>query len=103
MAKDRLQLHEELCDILGSRNVYFQPPESVKIKYPAIIYHVENIDQKFANNMTYNKDRAYLLILVHPDPDNEIIEKLLFSFPKIRFDRAYDSDNIHHYVYVLYE
>ena len=103
MAKDRLQLHEELCDVLGSRNVYFQPPESVKIKYPAIIYHVENIDQKFANNMTYNKDRAYLLILVHPDPDNDIIEKLLFSFPKIRFDRAYDSDNIHHYVYVLYE
>jgi len=103
MAKDRLQLHEELCDVLGSRNVYFQPPESVKIKYPAIIYHVENIDQKFANNMTYNKDRAYLLILVHPDPDNDIIEKLLFSFPKIRFDRAYDSDNMHHYVYVLYE
>ena len=103
MAKDRLQLHEELCDILGSRNVYFQPPESIKIKYPAIIYDIENIDQKFANNMTYNKDRAYLLILIHRDPDNEIIEKLLFSFPKIRFDRAYESDNMHHYVYVLYE
>lgn len=103
MAKDRLQLHEELCDVLGSRNVYFQPPESVKIKYPAIIYRIENIDQKFADNMTYNKDRAYLLILVHPDPDNDIIEKLLFAFPKIRFDRAYDSDNMHHYVYVLYE
>ena len=29
----RLKLHEELCDILGSRNVYFQPPETVKMKY----------------------------------------------------------------------
>ena len=103
MAKDRLQLHEELCNFLGSRNVYFQPPESVKIKYPAIIYHVENIDQTFANNMTYNKDRAYLLTLVHTDPDNELVDKILFSFPKIRFDRAYDYENMHHYVYVLYE
>lgn len=103
MAKDRLQLHEQLCDILGCRNVYFQPPESVKIKYPAIVYQIENIDQKFANDMTYNKDRAYLLMLIHSDPDNDIIEKLLFAFPKIRFDRTYDSDNMHYYVYVLYE
>ena len=36
--KTRYELHEFLCEILGSRNVYFQPPESVKMKYPAIVY-----------------------------------------------------------------
>lgn len=103
MAKDRLELHEKLCEVLGNRHVYFQPPENLKIEYPAIIYNIENIDQKFANNMTYNKDRAYLVMLIHPDPDNEIIEQLLFAFPKIRFDRAYQSLSLNHYVYVLYE
>ena len=34
----RLQLHEELCSVLGSRNVYFQPPETIKLTYPCIIY-----------------------------------------------------------------
>ena len=32
--KTRYELHEFLCEILGSRNVYFQPPESVKMKDP---------------------------------------------------------------------
>jgi hypothetical protein len=34
----RLELHEELCAVLGSRNVYFMTPESVKMNYDAIRY-----------------------------------------------------------------
>jgi len=36
MENRRIQLHEILCDVLGTRNVYFQPPESVDMNYPAI-------------------------------------------------------------------
>ena len=38
MAKTRLELQSVLEQTLGSRNVYFQPPASVKMKYPAIVY-----------------------------------------------------------------
>ena len=34
----RLELQNKLEELLGSRHVYFQPPESVKMEYPAIKY-----------------------------------------------------------------
>jgi len=37
MPDRRLKLHEILCGILNTRNAYFQPPESVKMNYPAIV------------------------------------------------------------------
>ena len=46
---NRLELHEIFCDILGSRNAYFQPPASVKMNYPAIKYSLSNIEN---NNAT---------------------------------------------------
>lgn len=101
MSMSRLEIQDALEQIV--KNVYFQPPASVRIKYPAIIYKLNNIDQRFADDRTYNKDRSYMLTLVHNDPDNEIVDKLVWAFPKIRFDRAYVSDNLYHYVYVLYE
>ena len=51
--ESRLKLQTILEDILGSGNVYFQPPSSVKMSYPAIRYSRDNIDKKVANNSTY--------------------------------------------------
>lgn len=99
----RLEIQDALEAIDESLHVYFQPPESVKIKYPAIVYKLENVVQRYANDKTYSKDRAYMLRLIHKDPDNDIVDKLVWAFPKIRFDRSYISDNLYHYVYVLYE
>lgn len=103
MAMTRLQIQHALEAVDTNLHVYYQPPASVKISYPAIIFKLENIDQRFADDRTYNKDRSYMLTLIHKDPDNDIVDKLVWAFPKIRFDRTYISDNLYHYVYVLYE
>ena len=47
--KTRLELDEELVKILGSKNVYFQPPESLKLNYPAIVYSLSNISNRIYN------------------------------------------------------
>ena len=99
----RTQIQSALEAVDAKLHVYYQPPASVKISYPAIIFKLENIDQKFADDWTYIKDRSYMLTLIHKDPDNDIVDKLVWAFPKIRFDRTYISDNLYHYVYVLYE
>lgn len=44
MAKSRIDLQYLLENILGSRHVYFQPPETVKMNYPAIVYSLDGID-----------------------------------------------------------
>ena len=33
-------LHKILKEIIGNDNVYFQPPESAKLKYPRILNNV---------------------------------------------------------------
>ena len=46
----RLELHEEFCNILGSRSVYFQPPASIKLNYPCIVYSISSVNKQDAND-----------------------------------------------------
>lgn len=98
----RLELHEELCDLLGSRNVYFQPPETVKLKYPCIIYERNTGDTQFANNMPYTFKVQYSVTIITKDPDTELIEKMAFRFPMCRMDRHFTTQNLNHDVFRLY-
>lgn len=102
MANRRIDLHEKLAEILGNRNVYFQPPENRKIHYPGILYERSKIDQIYANDKTYLGRKKYTLILVYEDPDSELPDKLLSGFSYIQHDRAYQADNLNHDVYELY-
>lgn len=97
----RLELHELLCEILGSRNVYFQPPASVKMKYPAIRYSRYDIQNLPADNLPYKQDWAYQLIVIDPDPDSVIVDKIA-RLPMCTFDRSYASDNLNHDVFTIY-
>lgn len=97
----RLKLQTELEELLGSENVYFQPPSSVKMKYPAIKYSLSNIEIKHADDTSYNNKRVYELILIDSSPDSEFVDKLL-QLPYCSFDRFYPSDNLNHYSFTLY-
>lgn len=97
----RLKLQNKLEELLGSENVYFQPPSSVKMKYPAIKYSLSNIEIKHADGTSYNNKRVYELILIDSNPDSEFVDKLL-QLPYCSFDRFYPSDNLNHYSFTLY-
>ena len=96
----RLKLQTLLEELLGSRNVYFQPPESVKMKYPAIVYGLEDIENAFANDRVYLSKRKYLITVIDEDPDSEIVEKVS-QLPACRFNRHFESDNLNHDVFIL--
>ena len=98
----RIDLHNELVDILGSSNVYFQPPETVKMKYPAIVYSLDNIQTRFANNNTYKQKRRYSITYITKDPDSNFIDDFLTKLSSVSFDRVYTADNLYHYVYTIY-
>lgn len=98
----RIDLHNELINILGTKNVYFQPPETIKLKYPCIIYNLDNYATRFADDETYLGKRNYQILYITKNPDDEMIEKLISSFQLIRFSRSFTSDNLNHYSYTLY-
>lgn len=102
MPKSRTKLHERLCQFLGSGNVYFQPPKTVQMKYPCIVYALSDIQTKRANDAVYAMDKRYDVILITKDPDNDLIDKMAVVFPLCEFNRSFISDNLYHYVYTLY-
>ena len=101
MSKARLDLQEFLEILKGDQNVYFQPPTSVKMNYPAIVYKLSNINNTHANNSPYIQDTAYQLIYITKNPDDVMI-KTLSKLPMCDFDRHYTADNLNHYSYILY-
>jgi len=97
----RLELQTLLEELLGSRNVYFQPPESVKMKYPAIVYGLDNIENSFADDVVYSSKKKYLVTVIDDDPDSLIVDKVA-ALPTCRFNRNFQSDNLNHNVFILY-
>lgn len=98
----RLKLHEELTDILGTSNVYFDPPESIRMQYPCIIYERESGHIDYADNSTYRYTQEFQLTYVDHKVNNDILMKLLNHFQMIRYSRHFVADNLHHDVFYLY-
>lgn len=98
----RFELHEELCTILGSRNVYFQTPESVKMKYDAIRYELSGKDLKRASNKIYKMTNQYSGVVITSNPDTGIPDAILNHFEMCSFGRPYTADNLNHYPFTLY-
>lgn len=98
----RLELHEYLCDILGSRNCYYSPPASMKMKYPCIVYNLSGVNTKHADNIPYLTALEWDITVIDEDPDSEIASRML-QLPKCRFDRPLNSsDGLNHFYYTLY-
>lgn len=97
----RYELHELLCDILGNRNVYFQPPENVRLKYPCIVYERSDIRNRNADNNTYRQTFHYLITVIDPNPDSDIVNSLSKQ-SKVRFNRHFVSDGLNHDVFSIY-
>ena len=99
---DRLPLHEEFCTILGSRNVYFQAPESVTMSYDAIRYALSGFDIIRANDGVYRIVNKYEGVVIARNPDTTIPRDMLSHFKMCSFGRPYTADNLHHYPFTLY-
>lgn len=97
----RLELQSKLEELLGSENVYYNPPESVKMSYPAIRYVKKDINVKRASNTIHTKKLCYEIIVISSKPDDPVIEQLL-ELPYCAYDRHYKSNNLNHDVLTLY-
>lgn len=101
MATRQEELQAKLEEILGSRNVYYQPPNGVKMGYPAIRYSLNDVYVDRANDSTYSKKREYQIIVIDRLPDNPAIDAIL-ELPYSSYERHYESDNLNHDVISLY-
>ena len=95
----RLELQALLLTFVP--NVYFQPPPTVKMVYPCIVYNRDNVKIEHADDHPYKHRTRYQVTIIDRDPDSTIPAKVA-SLPLCSFDRFFTADNLNHDVYKLF-
>lgn len=105
--KDRLELDDILAGIIGitesdgDRHTYFNPPPSVRMRYPAIKYSLSDVASKYANNGVYITAPSYEVILIDEEADTKYLIPLI-QLPQSKFNRYYRVDNLNHWVFTIF-
>lgn len=97
--QNRPRLSEAFHRILD--NVYFEPPESIEMDYPAIKYNLARIKTDTANNSPYRISPGYEVTLMDWDLDSPYVAQLL-ALPYCSFDRHYAKDGLHHWTFTIF-
>jgi hypothetical protein len=97
----RIDLQALLVGILETNNVYFQPPPTVQMKYPCIVYRRDSANTTFAGDKPYHHAKRYQVIVIDTDPDSDIPGKIA-ALPMCSYDRFYTADNLNHDVFNLF-
>ena len=101
---DRLDLQAKFEEILGCRHVYFQPPASLLMQYPAIRYELKDFRTRSANNSaSYISSTGYECVLISKEPADETYLRQIFKIPYCKFGRYYRAENLHHYTFTIYQ
>lgn len=98
---NRLDLQSKMEELLGNKNVYYDPPESIKMSYPAIKYTKSDIVTTSADDGKYSISCRYDITHISKKPDSEVINKLL-ALPYCSYDRHYVANNLHHDTLTIY-
>ena len=101
MARTRAELDRILRTTLGTTNVYFDPPESFKLKYPCIVYSLGAHVERFSENEVYNRLKRYTLTYITRDADDPMVE-ILEDMEYCHLNRPFTADGLFHYAYDIY-
>lgn len=96
-----LALLESLMDPEHVGNVYYQPPPTVKLSYPAIIYSKDSARTDFADGIPYIHSKRWQIMIISQNPDDPLPDKVA-RLPKCLFASHYTVQNLYHDVYNLY-
>lgn len=97
----RTDLQALLEAVLGSSNVYFQPPANVQMQYPCIVYMRDNANTAFADNKQYRYTKRYQVTIIDRDPDS-LVPDTIAQLPLCVYQRFFTKDNLNHDVFNLY-
>lgn len=99
-------LHREefdalLVELIGSENVYFQPPASVTMAYPCVVYNRDSSSESFADNLLYRFKQRYEVTVIDRNPDSSIPDKIR-KLPYCSYSRSFVVDNLNHDVFNVF-
>lgn len=102
MANTRLELQARLLVVMGGAgsHVYFQPPSSVNLEYPCIVYKKARMDTQFADNTPYKLVKKYQITIIDRSPDSEYFDALA-QLGAVHAT-SFTKDNLNHDIFNLF-
>lgn len=95
------KLHATMVECGKPDNVYFQPGPDVVLSHPCIVYERDNADKKTADNVAYSWTQSYQVTYIDPQPDSDVIDKLM-EYPYCEYNRHFATSGLNHDVFVIY-
>ena len=83
-------------------NVFYQPPASVELVYPCIIYTLDNIHTLRADNINYMITPTYEVKIITRNPNNPYLKKMLMDISTAKFHRRFVNDGLYHDILSVY-
>jgi hypothetical protein len=99
MGRPRSELHSIFKAM--TENVFFQPPNKLKMQYPAIVYERDDVETLFADNVPYHSHTRYSVTVIDPDPDGEL-RTMVAGLPMSAYDRGFQAEDLNHDVYNVF-
>lgn len=101
--KTRIEVQNLLEEVLGSKNVYFQAPPNTGMKYPCIVYRLNNFHRRDADNEAYILAGRWEIHHMYKSIKNDLTTEMLFAAPYITFDRRLVTDGVYNDYYTIYQ
>lgn len=102
----RLKFDEELREIQtevnGYEHTYFEPPESVRLKYDAVVYKKTDMNVRRADNKSYAVREGYSVMVISRDAESQLPAAIQWHFARCVPGKFFVRDNLYHYPFTIY-
>lgn len=104
---DRRQMFDDelraiQVEVNGYHHTYFEPPESVRLQYDAIVYSNPDMNVRRADNNTYNVRKGYQVMVISRDPESKLPEAIQWHFARCNPGKFFVRDNLYHFPFTIY-
>lgn len=99
--KDREAFHSFLKELLGSDQVYFQPPSTTQMAYPAIVYSRARTGKRYAGNSPFRINERFTVTLITKAPDKVLFNKLI-TLLMCSHSASFAANNLNHDVFDIF-
>ena len=89
-------------EILGYQHTYFEPTESVRMKYDAVVYQRSDMNVRRASDRSYMIRDGYQVTVISRDPETLVPRAIQNHFERCSPGRFFVRDNLYHFPFTIY-
>ena len=97
----RLALHQEFIRILGNAcNVYFMPPQEMRLSYPAIVYYLGGGSDSYADNVRFLPRTTFDVTLIENEPLSPKVDEIR-DLKHSSYMTSFKKDHLHQHQFKI--